>query len=595
MIQGITERKDAERQRSMSLEILEILNRAENFRGAADRLLAVIQRETGIEAVGIRIARDKDFHYYAHAGFPHFFVEAKHHLCSYRADGLLELGPDGKPLRECTCSLVLQGLTDPANPLFSPGGSAWTNDSTPFAQQSPGQPPQSDACNLCLKEGYRSVALVPIRSGTETVGLLQLNDQRPGRFSAERISLLEGIAMSVGIAFDRHRTSENLRQSMEQLFHSQKMESVGLLAGGVAHDFNNMLQVILGYVELAQEGALPPNKLHEILIEIGKAAQRSANLTRQLLTFARKQAIAPKVLDLNETISDMLAMLRRLIGENIELLWAPATGDTTVMIDPSQLDQILANLAVNARDAIAGVGRLVVESGTATLDDFYCACRVDATPGEYVTLTVSDTGCGMDTETRAHIFEPFFTTKSNGKGTGLGLATVYGIVSQNKGFLDVHSERGKGTTFKIFLPRHLEAVETQPPEVHIAAAATDNITVMVVEDEPILLEVFSRMLKSLGYRVLATASPEQALRLARQHAGRLTVLLTDVVMPQMNGHDLAMELTALYPNVKCLYMSGCSADAIADFNVISKGIHFISKPFSAHTLAKKLREALCAP
>ena len=595
MIQDLPERKEAERQRSMSLEILEILNRTEDFRAAADRLLAVIQRETGIEAIGIRIAREKDFHYYAHAGFPQVFVDAKHHLCSYRADGLLELGPNGKPLRECTCSLVLQNLTDPANPLFSPGGSAWTNDAATLYPPSSGQPPQSDACNLCLKEGYRSVALVPIRSGTETVGLLQLNDRRPGRFSAEKIAFLEGIAMSVGIAFDRHRTSENLRRSMEQLFHSQKLESVGLLAGGVAHDFNNMLQVILGYVELTREEDLSPKKLHEILIEIGKAAQRSASLTRQLLTFARKQAIAPKVLDLNETISDMLAMLHRLIGENIELLWTPTQGNTTVMIDPSQLDQILANLAVNARDAIAGVGRLVVESGTATLDEAYCACRVDATPGEYVTLTVSDTGCGMDTETRAHIFEPFFTTKSNGKGTGLGLATVYGIVTQNKGFLDVHSERGKGTTFKIFLPRHLEAIEAQPPEVPRTVTDPGNKTVLVVEDEPILLNVFTRMLKNLGYRVLATDSPEHALRLATQNVGTINVLLTDVVMPRMNGHDLAKELTSLCPDVKCLYMSGCSVDAITDLDVASLGIPFISKPFSPHTLAEKLRELLCAP
>ena len=595
MIQDITERKEAERQRNMSLEILETLNREENFRTAADHLIVSIQREIGIEAVGIRIAQEKDFHYYAHTGFPPFFVDAKERLCSYRSDGVLELGSDGKPLRECTCSLVLQGLADPTNPLFSPGGSAWTNDSSPFAHTFSGTSLHSNTCNLCLREGYRSVALIPIRSGTETVGLLQLNDRRPDRFSAETIALLEGIAMSVGIAFDRHRTAVNLRQSMEQLFHAQKLESVGLLAGGVAHDFNNMLQVILGYVELTRESDLSPRKLHEILVEIGKAAQRSANLTRQLLTFARKQVIAPKVLDLNETISDMLTMLRRLIGENIELLWRPAKKNTTVMIDPSQLDQILANLAVNARDAIAGVGSLVVESGRVTLDEAYCACRVNAAPGDYVTLSVSDTGCGMDAETLAHIFEPFFTTKSNDKGTGLGLATVYGIVSQHKGFLNVHSERGKGTTFTIFLPFHQKPAETHTPAVPTAIADSDNKTVLVVEDEHFLLKVLTRMLKNLGYRVLATDSSEQALRLAEQNAGTINLLLTDVVMPRMNGYDLSQKMTALYPDVKCLYMSGCSVDTIADLNIFSKGLHFISKPFSTHTLAEKLREALCSP
>lgn len=290
----------------------------------------------------------------------------------------------------------------------------------------------------------------------------------------------------------------------------------------------------------------------------------------------------------------MLAMLRRLIGENIELLWLPAKENTAVMIDPSQLDQVLTNLAVNARDAIAGVGKLVVESGTATFAEADCACHVDAAPGTYVTLTVSDTGCGMDAETLAHIFEPFFTTKSNGKGTGLGLATVYGIVRQNKGFLDVHSEPGKGTTFKIFLPHHQEPAEAHPAEAPASAAAAADITVMVVEDEPILLEVFTRMLTHLGYRVLSTNSPEHALQLAKQHAGKLNVLLTDVVMPRMNGNDLVKAVTALYPNVKSLYMSGCSADAIADLTVIPHDALFISKPFSTHTLAEKLREALNA-
>jgi len=720
MIQDITERKETEQQRSMSLEILEILNRAEDFRAAADQLLAVIQRETGIEAVGIRIAHEKDFHYYAHAGFPQAFVDAKHLLCSYSEDGILELGPDGKPLRECTCSLVLQGRTDPANPLFSPGGSAWTNDSSPFAQHSPGQPPQSDSCNLCLKEGYRSIALIPIRSGPEIVGLLQLNDKRPDRFPAGRIALLEGIAMSVGIAFDRHRSAENLRQSVEhlrlaldaakagiwewnlrnntnvwsnslwklygldpltdkasyeswrkalhpsdrdraeqavqqavtggvelnaewricmpdgterllmsrgrplkdeagrvmryisvvvdisnirqaenereklreQLFHSQKMESVGLLAGGVAHDFNNMLQVILGYVELIRNELDPAEKLHEALVEIGHAARCSTDLTRQLLTFARKQTITPEVLDLNEAIRDMLAMLRRLIGENIELFWAPAKGNTTVKIDPSQLNQILANLAVNARDAIAGVGRLAVESGTMTLDEAYCACRVDAIPGEYVTLTVSDTGCGMDKETLAHIFEPFFTTKRIGKGTGLGLATVYGIVSQNKGFMEVHSAPEKGTTFKIFLPRHLETAEAHPPNDPTATTVQGSETVLVVEDEPPLLKVCTRMLESLGYRVLAADSPEHALQLAGEHAGKIDVLLTDVVMPGMNGKDLAEKLTTLYPGLKHLFMSGCTANVISGYGVMPQGIHFIPKPFSTQALGEKLRATL---
>jgi PAS domain S-box-containing protein len=378
----------------------------------------------------------------------------------------------------------------------------------------------------------------------------------------------------------------------KQLVQAQKMESIGRLAGGVAHDFNNMLGAILGYTELAMEQVEPDNPLLTDLEKIQKAAQRSADLTRQLLAFARKQTVAPKVIDLNETVEGMLKLLRRLIGENIDLAWLPGKEVLPVHIDPVQIDQVLANLCVNARDAIAGVGKVTIETGIASLDKEYCAHHAGFIPGEYVLLTVSDNGCGMDEKTKSHIFEPFFTTKEVGEGTGLGLATVYGVVKQNNGFIYVYSEPGQGTTFKIYLPRHLAKTVTSPEKGPDDPGKRGHEAILLVEDEPELLEMTSRMLKRLGYNVLAAGTPGEAVRLAQKQSGRIDLLLTDVVMPEMNGRDLAKNLLSIYPNIRRLFMSGYTANVIAHHGVLDEGVHFIQKPFSMKDLGAKLREVL---
>ncbi|MCG6533249.1 MAG: PocR ligand-binding domain-containing protein [Syntrophales bacterium LBB04] len=391
---------------------------------------------------------------------------------------------------------------------------------------------------------------------------------------------------------DRKREEEVKTQLEAQLRQAQKMESVGRLAGGVAHDFNNMLGVILGNVEMAMEQVDPAQPLHADLEEIRKAAGRSAELTRQLLAFARKQTVTPKVLDLNETVAGMLKMLRRLIGEDIHLNWQPGAGLWPVRMDPSQIDQILANLCVNSRDAISGVGKITIETGNSALDEDYCAAYAGFVPGEYVWLTVSDNGCGMDKETMSHLFEPFFTTKAMGKGTGLGLATVYGIVKQNSGFINVNSEPGLGTTFKIYLPRHdgkTEQLRTKGPR---EAAGRGQETILLAEDEPAILEMTTKMLEYQGYTVLAASTPGEAIRLTREHADEIHLLMTDVVMPEMNGRDLARNLLAICPHLKCLFMSGYTADVIAHHGVLDEGVYFIQKPFSIKELAAKVREAL---
>jgi CheY-like chemotaxis protein len=376
-----------------------------------------------------------------------------------------------------------------------------------------------------------------------------------------------------------------------QLIQAQKMESVGRLAGGVAHDFNNMLSVIIGHCELALRGLENVHPLHASLQNIRMAAERSADLTRQLLAFARRQTVAPKVLDINTTVSGMLEMLRRLIGEDIDLVWQPGSNPGQILIDPSQLDQILVNLFVNARDAIGDTGKVTIETDSVTIDERYCADHVEALQGTFVLLAVSDDGCGMDAVTLAHLFEPFFTTKEMGKGTGLGLATVYGIVKQNKGFINVYSEPGQGTTFKIYLPRH--GVGSEPArEETVNHAAMGSETILVVEDEPLILEIATTMLESLGYTVLAASGPADAIRIAREHGGAIQLLMTDVVMPEMNGRLLANHLRAQLPGLRCLFMSGYTANVIAHHGVLDEGVHFIQKPFALHALAAKIREAL---
>ncbi len=400
---------------------------------------------------------------------------------------------------------------------------------------------------------------------------------------------------SIGMCTDitERKRAEKEREKLEaQLRQAQKMESVGRLAGGVAHDFNNMLGIIIGNVEMAKMGVEPSEPIHNELQEIQKAAQRSAGVVRQLLAFARKQTVSPKVVDLNDTVSGMLKMLRQLIGEEIELAWMPGHDLWRVKIDPSQVDQILANLVVNAKDAVAGVGKLAVETNNVVLDKAYCTEHAGAVPGQYVMLGVSDDGMGMSKDVIGHLFEPFFTTKEVGKGTGLGLATVYGIVKQNNGFISVYSERGQGTTIKIYLPRIEGETVIVSEKAEEKEFPVGTETVLVAEDDAQLLKLTRTILTRQGYKVLAAHSPSEALSLAEQHGGEIHLLLTDVVMPEINGRELMQKLQALRPNLKGLFMSGYTADVVVHHGVLDEGVHFIEKPFSPLVLAEKVREVL---
>jgi len=386
---------------------------------------------------------------------------------------------------------------------------------------------------------------------------------------------------------------EKEKEDLEgQLRQAQKMEAVGRLAGGVAHDFNNMLSVIIGYAGIALKEVDPSQSLYTKLEQIRKAAERSADLTRQLLAFARKQTVAPKVLDLNDSVAGMASMIQRLIGEDIDLTWIPGKMVWSVKVDPSQIDQILANLCVNARDAIVDTGKVIIKTKNVIIDEEYCTDHADCIPGEYVVLSVDDNGCGMNSETLENVFEPFFTTKKSGKGTGLGLATVYGVVKQNNGFINVFSKPDQGTRFEIYLPRHQTKTSDLPENELAQPAEYGHETILLVEDEPEILSMTTEMLEILGYTVMAAGAPGDAIRIAQEYAGEINLLLTDVVMPEMNGRDLAKNIVSFYPNIIRLFMSGYTANVIAHHGVLKEGMNFIQKPFSMEKLAAKVREAL---
>ena len=391
---------------------------------------------------------------------------------------------------------------------------------------------------------------------------------------------------------EQKRLQDKVNQQNEALNQSRKLESVGQLAGGIAHDFNNMLSIILGYTELAMDKLESTDPLYSDMEEIYHAGARSAEITRQLLTFARQQPVVPKVLNLNDNIDSMIKMLRYLIGEDIDFSWIPGRELKLVKIDPSQIDQIVANLCVNARDAITDIGKVTIETANVLFDEEYCAAHPEAIPGEYAMLTVSDDGCGIAPETISQIFEPFFTTKKPGQGTGLGLATVYGIVKQNNGFINVYSEPERGTTFRVYLPQYGEQPVMGQNENRSKTQKSLGETILLVEDDLSLLKLAERILGNLGYKVLSTSRPKEAKELVEQYDGQINLLITDVVMPEMNGRELSEQMQQLDPGLKILFMSGYTADVIAHRGILDEGINFISKPFSPKEMAAKIREVL---
>ncbi len=451
-------------------------------------------------------------------------------------------------------------------------------------------------CTHCpLSRAYRGTAALAgrLRHDDQDYGVLVVALPEGVAESDEERTLFRELAQDLGFALHALDSRRKLKRSEEQLRQAQKMEAVGRLAGGVAHDFNNLIMGILGYTELAADQLPPEHPVREDLNQITRNAHRSADLTRQLLAFARKQTIAPKCLNLNDTIASMLKLLQRLLGEDIDILWKPAKKMTPVIMDPTQVDQMLANLCINARDAIKGVGQLTIETESTFISEEYCEQNPEAVPGSYIMLAITDSGEGMSAETKAHIFEPFFTTKKMGYGTGLGLSTVYGIVKQNNGFINVYSELGKGTTFKIYIPMaRSPEPETTADHAETAEQPRGTETILLVEDEASIRITIKKYLESLGYTVLEAAMPERALQIAASHQGPIPLLITDVILPQMNGRELADQLTDARNDMRTLFMSGYTANVIVHRGILDEGADFLQKPVTMAALSAKVRAML---
>ncbi|MDD4017218.1 MAG: PAS domain S-box protein [Kiritimatiellae bacterium] len=450
------------------------------------------------------------------------------------------------------------------------------------------------------KEFYRQL-WETLKNGKNWEGKI-VNKHKNGTAFIEQVSIspvrddVGNIVNFVAVKRDitqQYRAEEEKTALQEQLMHAQKLESVGRLAVGVAHDFNNMLQTILGYTEIALDQVPPEQPLHNDLMEIKKAAQHSTNLTRQLQAFAHKQIVAPKAINLNEAVQNMSAMLRRLIGETIRLEWKPGQDLGTVMIDPGQIDQVVVNLCINARDAIGSSGCIVIATGNVQLSPAEAHLFGDIAPGPYVQLSIQDNGCGMPPGVRNQVFEPFFTTKPVGQGTGLGLSIVYGIIRQNNGTIRVDSEPGKGSVFKIYLPRYFGApVANEPPEDAGAPACSSHANILLVDDENSILHTTQRILESLGHKVFATTSPKNALQLFEEHSDQIDLLITDVIMPGMNGPEMVRQMLKQCAKLKYMFISGHTANLLAEQGLDETTSTCIRKPFSRKTLAQKVQEAM---
>lgn len=569
-------------------QMAESLQRREEGRKQAEDEVRFLQMMTQI------IAESQDFH--------SALQMAIQRICESTGWVLGEAwipSPDGKCLKFYTAWARTEGLEKFIEAsrkfTFPPGiglpGRAWSSKE-PIWIKDITMDPLFLRASEATEAGLKGAMAVPVLHGDEVVTIMDFFVFEPREEDRRMVKLVSTIAIQLSSLIQRKRAEEEKRALEEQFRHSQKMEAIGRLAGGIAHDFNNLLTIIKGYCQISLPSFKAGDPVKENIEEVIKAADRAADLTRQLLAFSRKQVMEMHVLDLNHIIRNLEKMIRRMIGEDIDLKILLADNLGKVKADPGQIEQVLMNLVINAKDAMPGGGKLTIETSNVRLDEDYTRHHVAVTPGDYVMISVSDTGIGMTPEVRERVFEPFFTTKEKGKGTGLGLSTVYGIVKQSNGNIWIYSEPGKGTTFKIYLPRVDEPAEELRVKIETPELPRGNETILIVEDDEKVRKLAVKILENQGYEVLEAGSGEEALRIFRERKKLIHLILTDIVMPGMDGRQLVEKLKGIHQDFKVLYMSGYTDNTIAHHGVLEKGLNFIAKPLSVEGLARKVREVL---
>ncbi len=717
---NITERIQAQENLFTTIEVLRICNEAGSKRDLMKELTEFFQKLTGCDSVGARLKAGDDFPYYETRGFPEEFVLAENSLCSHDDAGGLQRDGEGNPFCDCMCGNIISGRFDPAKPYFTSHGSFWTNSTTELLAATSDKDRLARTRNRCNGEGYESVALVPLRSGGETFGLFQFNDRRSGRFTAEKIALLESLVAPVAISLAKLQVDEALVESNEfnrqvtqrlrlatasgqlgiwdwdiaydvlvwnermfelygvskdtflisrktwekclhpddlamalemsraalsgekeydfefrivhpgggtkfiktngliirdeagnalrmigmnqditerkhleeQLRQAQKMEAIGQLAGGVAHDFNNILTAIYGYCSVLQMKMGTDSPFRADIDHIYAAAERAANLTRSLLAFSRKQIMSPQKVNMNDIVMNLGKLLTRIIGEDIRLKMVCMGVPLRIYADSGQIEQVLMNLAANARDAMPNGGTLTIETGIQEIDDGFIRTYGYGDSGKFVVLSVSDTGKGIDAETRKKIFEPFFTTKEVGKGTGLGLSIVYGVIKQHNGYINVFSEPGRGTTFSIYLPWISEEDVDDVEESGQEYPRMGSGTVLVAEDDANIRELAESVLKKFGYDVILARDGADAVEKFKAHGDHIAIVVMDMIMPKKSGREAYEEIRSIRADTKILFMSGYSPELLHDRGVFDSSFEVLIKPIHPLDLVRKVGNVL---
>lgn len=593
-VRDITERKTAETYGAMGRDVLQLLNEPSGLQVAVQSVLALLKSRTGFDAIGIRLRQGEDCPYFVQKGFSAEFLLAENSLIARTKEGEICRDTDGNTKLECTCGLVLSGQIDPTNPLFTPGGSCWTNDSRTLLKLDSSDDPRLHPRNRCIHDNYASIALVPIRDKERVVGLIQFNDRRQGAFTLSLVEHLESIASHLGAALIRKQAEEENRQLHAQLVQAQKLEAIGTLAGGIAHDFNNILGAVIGYAEMAREDSPRDAKAVRYLDKVLEASDRARNLVRQILAFSRQENIEPVLLNPEIIVREAAALLRPSLPATIAIQVDIAPNIPAVIADPTQLHQIVLNLGTNAFHAMEATGGTLYLSLT-TVD--WCqqtpVAFPESRPGLFVCLTVEDTGPGIPAVHRERIFEPFFTTKEVGRGTGMGLSTVHGIVQKYGGFITSDSEPGHGATFRVFLPAIAggNISSSQREEVDEIKRAEGG-HILFVDDEQILIEMGQSLLKRLGYEVTAYSSSLEALATFQSDPHRYDAVITDQTMPGMTGLDLAQRMLQIRPDLPIILCTGYSK-LVDEAQAKACGIKgFAFKPLAKKEIAALLREVL---